>query len=181
MTSPRLTALRWWACVVVAAIVLAYGASTFQHLSRSLDASRSDTRALADQVRSMGGTPVAGPSGNDGKDGKDGDPGTPGADGKDGTPGATGQPGKAGATGKAGADGKDGADGKAGDVGPTGAPGDVGPAGPAGPPGEKGDKGEQGDVGESVMCRTGYTPVVITLYGPNAGQYEVCRKEQADE
>ncbi|WP_258904877.1 collagen-like protein [Actinokineospora sp. UTMC 2448] len=87
-------------------------------------------RELANQVRDLGGIPVAqpvvgaqGPAGEQGPQGLPGEPGPtgpPGKDGRDGTPGRDGAPGKDGAPGTDGAPGE---------------PGVAGPQGPAGPPG----------------------------------------------
>lgn len=103
-----------------------------------------DVRALRQQVKAGGETPVApdptkavsnlparaevpvpipgppGPKGDTGSPGPSGSPGTPGS------AGASGQPGAAGATGAAGIQGE------------------PGPAGPQGEQGPKGDTGEQG-------------------------------------
>ncbi|WP_405543935.1 collagen-like protein [Streptomyces phaeochromogenes] len=137
-----------------------------------------DVRALREQVKARGGTPVApdpsravedlpdraevpvpipGPPGPTGDRGPSGSPGTDGDDGTDGTTGPSGVPGADGAQG------------------PPGPQGDVGPAGPQGEQGPKGETGERGPAGES--CPEGYgwqTP----SYDPDA---LVCRKDGAPD
>lgn len=99
-----------------------------------------DVRALRQQVKAGGGTPVApdptkavenlparaevpvpipGPPGPSGSPGASGSPGRNGVDGVDGSPGASGAPGVAGPTGPAGPAGQDGADGRDGQDGQT--------------------------------------------------------------
>ncbi|MFD2421681.1 hypothetical protein [Amycolatopsis pigmentata] len=108
---------------------------------------------LAQQVRSMGGTPVVepaspGPQGPQGLKGDTGATGASGAQGPAGPPGpqgltgATGPAGPSGAPGVNGQNGTDGATGATGPQGPQGATGPQGPAGPQGPPGPQGQAGQ---------------------------------------
>lgn len=140
-----------------------------------------DVRALREQVKAQGGTPVApdpttaiedlpdraevpvpipGPPGPKGDRGPSGSPGTEGDDGTDGTTGPSGVPG---------ADGADGAQG------PPGPQGDVGPVGPQGEQGPKGETGERGPAGES--CPEGYSWQTPS-YDPDA---LVCRRDGAPD
>lgn len=138
-----------------------------------------DVRALRQQVKAAGKTPVApdptkavpslsaraqvpvpipGPPGPKGDPGSPGPTGSPGADGKNGQPGQTGSPGEAGATGPSG---------PAGPAGPQGETGPEGPAGPQGPPGADGKDGQS--------CPTGYSWQTPD-YDPSA---KVCRQDGA--
>jgi outer membrane murein-binding lipoprotein Lpp len=120
-----------------------------------------DVRALREQVKAKGGTPVApdpiraipslsaraavpvpipgppgppGPKGDTGSPGSPGPSGSPGASGSNGSngqPGATGAPGNPGAAGQTGPAGPPGPQGNPGTTGPQGPQGDRGPAGPA--------------------------------------------------
>lgn len=130
-----------------------------------LEQAKADNAALANQVRSLGGQPVAegkpGDQGPPGPAGPRGPQGPPGAQGKQGPIGVTGQSpqcllepsrcvGPAGPKGATGGKGLDGTDGQQGEQGPAGEKGDQGPAGSQGEPGTdgaKGDPGEQGEVG----------------------------------
>lgn len=107
---------------------------------------------LAQQVRSMGGTPVVtpatpgpqGPIGATGPRGQQGDPGVglPGKDGKDGTQGVAGKDGAPGTSGTPGVPGKDGEPGAAGADGQPGAAGKDGKDGQDGKPGVNGKDGQ---------------------------------------
>ncbi|HEY3559672.1 MAG TPA: hypothetical protein VGL05_19520 [Kribbella sp.] len=148
-------------CSLVLAVVVGGGAFFWQQLEQS----KADNAALAKQVRSLGGQPVAeGKPGQSGKDGQPGPPGTPGRDGrpgKDGTTppcllsadrcvGPTGPPGAIGKTGAAGPPGKDGAPGepgKDGTAGKDGLPGKDGINGKDGAPGQPGADGKDGTDG----------------------------------
>lgn len=137
-----------------------------------------DVRALRQQVKAKGGTPVApdptkavenlparaevpvpipGPPGPKGDKGESGTPGATGSPGTDGNSGASGEPGAPGATG------------------PAGVQGDPGPAGPQGEQGPKGDTGEQGPPGPN--CPDGYS-LQAPSYDPDA---LVCRRDGASE
>lgn len=135
-----------------------------------------DVRALREQVKAEGATPVApdpskaveglpdrsevpvpipGPSG---ATGAQGEPGKPGQDGADGSPGPSGVPGQ---------DGAPGADGAQGPQGEQGVQGERG---------EKGDTGEQGPRGEpGPDCPDGYH-LEAPSWDPDA---LVCRKDGA--
>lgn len=103
-----------------------------------------DVRALRQQIKAKGGTPVAPdptkavsnlPARAEVPVPIPGPPGPKGDKGDSGSPGPTGSPGSAGASGEPGVPGAAGADG---------AQGEPGPAGPQGEQGPKGDTGEQG-------------------------------------
>jgi hypothetical protein len=143
----------------VGALILAGVAAlaiAFVGISRDLQTSNANRVALAEQVRQLGGTPIAGapgspgPAGASGPPGASGAPGQPGSTGAAGTtgkPGPSGAPGQTGATGSpgpVGASGAPGKDGTEGSPGPAGAQGEAGPAGPQGPQGEKGATGDPG-------------------------------------
>jgi hypothetical protein len=141
-----------------------------------------DVRALRQQVKSQGGTPVApdptkavnnlparvtvpvpipGPAGASGAPGQTGAAGTPGASG---APGTTGAPGAAGAVGPTGPAGPAGVQGAQGPAGAQGSQGDQGP---------KGDTGEQGATGPAgPPCPDGYS-LQAPAWDPNA---LVCEK-----
>jgi hypothetical protein len=117
-----------------------------------------DVRALREQVKAGGETPVAP------------DPSTavedlparaevpvpiPGPAGPSGSPGASGAPGKSGADGSPGSAGEPGAVGPTGPAGPQGVQGEPGPAGPQGEPGPAGADGADGQDGQA--CPTGYS------------------------
>lgn len=143
-----------------------------------------DVRALREQVKAKGGTPVApdpskavedlperaevpvpipGPSGPPGDRGPSG---SPGADGSDG------------ASGPSGAPGADGAVGPAGPAGPQGEQGVQGPQGESGPQGEQGPKGDTGERGPAgASCPDGYSWQAPS-YDPDA---LVCRKDGAPD
>lgn len=123
-----------------------------------------DVRALREQVKAAGGTPVApdptkavedlpdraevpvpipGPSGAKGEQGERGEPGAT----------VTGPPGEQGAQGAQGAQGVPGAT-VTGPPGPQGEPGQS-VTGPSGPQGEQGPRGERGEPGPD--CPDGYS------------------------
>lgn len=137
-----------------------------------------DVRALRQQVKAQGETPVApdptaavedlpdraqvpvpipGPRGATGPKGDTGPSGEPGSDG---SPGASGEPGETGATGP---------QGEQGVQGPQGAQGEQGPQG------ERGPQGEQGPPGQS--CPEGYSWQTPD-YDPYA---RVCRQDGAPQ
>jgi len=140
-----------------------------------------DVRALRQQVKAEGATPVApdptkavedlpdraevpvpipGPRGPEGSPGPSGAPGTAGADG---SPGASGEPGSPGS------------DGATGPAGPQGEPGVQGPQGEQGVQGEQGPRGEQGPPGQS--CPDGFSWQTPD-YDPDA---KVCRRDGAPQ
>ncbi|MEV0115890.1 collagen-like protein [Streptomyces sp. NPDC050844] len=147
-----------------------------------------DVRALREQVKAEGGTPVApdptravedlpdrsevpvpipgppGPAGDVGEPGEQGPSGAPGTDGEDGEDGTPGQ---------------DGASGDIGPPGPAGPQGEAGPAGPAGPQGPAGPAGEDGQDGadgrDGQSCPAGYS-LQAPADDPDA---LVCRRDGA--
>lgn len=131
-----------------------------------------DVRALREQLKAEGKTPVA----PDPSKAVDDLPARaevpvpiPGPRGPSGSPGPTGSPGATGAAGDPGRDGEPGA------VGPTGPAGPQGPPGSAGAQGEKGDRGEQGPAGPT--CPDGYS-LQTPSYDPDA---LVCRRDGAPD
>lgn len=133
-----------WLSVLAAVFAAgALGAVVMGFLVMSRDLSESNTArdALAQQVQSMGGTPVAGPPGSRGEPGK----GVVGARGPSGPPGASGKPAPTitpspGATGPVGPSGAPGADSTV--AGPTGPAGQAGADGASGAPGKDGTDGK---------------------------------------
>lgn len=134
-----------------------------------------DVRALREQVKAAGETPVAPdptkavedlpdraevPVPIPGPRGPVGSPGPSGVPGKDGNPGASGEPGSPGVAGPTGA------------MGPQGAPG---PAGPQGEPGPVGPAGADGRDGQT--CPDGYS-LQAPSYDPDA---LVCRRDGAPQ
>ncbi|MDX2837967.1 collagen-like protein [Streptomyces ipomoeae] len=137
-----------------------------------------DVRALREQVKAEGKTPVApdptkavedlpdraevpvpipGPRGARGEKGEKGDPGASGEPGVDGSPGVQGEKGEQGIQGEQGVQGEQGIQGERGEKGETG---DVGPQGPPGP-----------------SCPEGYS-LQAPSYDPDA---LVCRKDGAPD
>lgn len=134
-----------------------------------------DVRALRQQVKAQGGTPVAPdptkavnnlparvavPVPIPGPQGVAGSPGPTGAPGANGSPGTAGSPGAVGPTGPAGA---------------TGPQGEQGPAGPAGPAGQDGKDGTDGTNGQT--CPDGYS-LQAPSWDPDA---LVCRRDGAPQ
>lgn len=140
-----------------------------------------DVRALREQVKAAGKTPVApdpskaianlpdrvevpvpipGPKGDKGDPGKTG---TAGSDGTDGNDGANGQNGTTGVQGPQGLQGPQGEQGPKGDTGDTGAQG------------PKGDTGDRGPAGPA--CPDGYS-LQAPSYDPDA---LVCRRDGAPD
>jgi hypothetical protein len=164
----------------VALLVLAWIVITIQSMAHDLQAKDSDIAALSQQVRALGGKPVAGPRGEAGKSvvgpqGPQGETGPSGPPGPSGSPGETGKNGADGKTGAAGATGAPGEPGVAGPTGPAGPAGPRGETGPAGPQGEKGEPGERGPAGPT--CPDGYS-LQAPSYDPDA---LVCRKDGAPQ
>jgi len=150
---------RAWAYIAgLAAVVVLFvwTLTSIQSLGDELEQSRSDNAALAKQVRSLGGQPVA-----EGKPGQRGDQGPMGPQGIQGPVGPQGPPGPIGITGQsprclleptrcvgpAGATGAEGGKGATGDTGSQGPQGDTGATGQTGPQGPQGEVGPQGPVG----------------------------------
>jgi hypothetical protein len=133
-----------------------------------------DVRALREQVKASGHTPVAPDPTKAVKNlpdraqvpvpipGPAGPRGVPGLSGPSGSPGASGAPGLPGAT----------VTGPPGAVGPSGPAGPVGPAGPAGPQGPAGADGKDGQT-----CPDGYS-LQVPSYDPYA---RVCREDGAPQ
>jgi hypothetical protein len=139
------------------------------------NATASQAQQLAQQVRTLGGTPVVEPAapGPQGPQGLPGDTGATGPQGPPGVPGATGPTGPTGVQGPAGpsgASGRDGTDGSDGATGPQGPAGEQGAAGPAGPQGPQGEPGPAGATGEPGQPPSGWT----TTY-PD-GSTETCQR-----
>lgn len=134
-----------------------------------------DVRALRQQVKAEGKTPVA-PDPTKAvenlPDRAEVPVPIPGPPGPAGSPGPSGSPGKAGATG---ASGVPGAPGAVGPSGPAGSQGEQGPAGPQGEQGPKGNTGEQGPAGPS--CPDGYHQEAPS-WDPDA---LVCRRDGAPQ
>jgi hypothetical protein len=149
----RLGDIRFAAGAVVVLAVLAWVVLTIQGMAHDMKAKDADVAALAQQVRDLGGKPVAGPSGSPGKAGA---VGSRGPQGPQGSPGASGKPAptltpKPGTSGASGAPGKPGADSTVpGPSGASGAPGaDSTVPGPSGPPGPAGSDGTDGKDGKN--------------------------------
>ena len=175
----------YWSSVVVLFGAFTWGAVAVSDLQEDFDQATRDRDALSDQVRGLGGTPVAGPQGErgtDGRNGLNGDAGPVGPQGSPGPTGASGRPGSDGDDGQDGTDGQDGADGPQGDTGPVGPAGPQGPTGPQGPQGEQGEQGPEGRAWRQgspgvITCAEGYSAVDINLPGDD-GNYRVCRRDE---
>ncbi len=148
----------WLYFLGLAALIvsLVWTQATVRSLGHELEQTRADNAALAAQVRSLGGKPVAEP-----KPGARGDQGPPGPQGPQGPPGIQGPPGPIGITGQSprclleptrcvgpkGAVGSQGTQGSQGDTGATGAKGDQGVPGVDGKDGADGAPGADGKDG----------------------------------
>ncbi|MFE2712202.1 collagen-like protein [Streptomyces mirabilis] len=143
-----------------------------------------DVRALREQVKAEGKTPVA-PDPTKAVanlparaevpvpiPGPQGPTGSPGPSGPSGLPGKAGGTGAAGTSGAVGPTGPAGPAGSVGSVGPTGPQGQQGPAGPAGQDGTDGRDGQNGQT-----CPDGYS-LQAPSYDPDA---LVCRKNGAPD
>lgn len=193
MTRVQRTVITHWRGIVTACAIVALFGISWATWSRLNDSDRlyaaaaeeankrgdavgtlaGDVRALREQIKSMGQTPVAEDPSKAVKDlpdrtevpvpipGPQGLPGTPGADGSDG------------ANGKDGENGKDGVSGPAGPQGLTGEQGVQGPAGPTGPAGSDGTDGKDGTDGQT--CPDGYS-LQVPPWDVDA---LVCRKDPA--
>lgn len=140
-----------------------------------------DVRALRQQVKAAGKTPVA-PDPTKAVEDLPARaevpvpiPGPPGPSGSPGSPGSSGEPGKDGAAGESGASGMPGPAGPTGPVGPQGVQGEQGPAGPAGQDGANGADGRDGQDGQT--CPDGYS-LQAPASDPDA---LVCRREGAPD
>ena len=162
------------ASAVLLGAVIAWIVLSIQALNHDLHETRAANSALAQQVRDLGGKPVAGQRGEPGESvtGPKGDKGDVGHAGPSGPPGPSGSPG---------GDGTDGSDGAAGEPGAAGATGPAGPAGPPGPQGEPGPAGLQGEPGEAgrdgQTCPDGYH-IEAPNWDPDA---LVCRKDGSSQ
>lgn len=151
-----------------------------------------DVRALRQQVKAAGQTPVAPdpskavpslsaraevPVPIPGPAGAQGSPGAAGSNGQPGSPGANGSAGPSGAAGAVGPVGPTGPTGPAGAAGQQGEQGPAGPQGAQGPQGDQGPKGDTGDTGATgpagPSCPDGYSLQTPT-WDPNA---LVCEKD----
>lgn len=150
---------------------------SIQAMNRDLESKDSAIAALSQQVRDLGGKPVAGPRGKRGEPGLavTGPAGPQGAAGPSGPAGPSGAPGKNGKDGAVGASGKPGTVGAAGPAGPSGPQGEQGVAGPVGPQGEQGPRGEQGPAGPA--CPDGYS-LQVPDWDPDS---LVCRRDSAPD
>jgi hypothetical protein len=153
------------AAVVTAFLILS------QNLARandSLDKVNRDRALLAEQVKDLGGTPIAGPKGADGRTviGPSGPPGPSGRPGKP-APTITPSPGPSGPAGPPGSPGPSGAPGADSTV-----PGPPGPAGQdaTGAPGRDGKDGEDGEKGDP-----GEPPYEWTYVDPQGNRYTCTR------
>ncbi|MFF9238369.1 collagen-like protein [Streptomyces sp. NPDC014776] len=140
-----------------------------------------DVRALREQVKAEGKTPVAPDPAKAVEDLPARAkvpvpiPGPPGPPGPPGSAGPAGPPGRSGADGVPGVPGAAGATGPPGPAGPEGPQGEQGPAGPPGPAGQDGKDGRDGKDGQT--CPTGYS-LQAPSYDPDA---LVCRKDGAPQ
>lgn len=141
-----------------------------------------DVRALREQLKAAGKTPVA-PDPTKAitnlPDRTEVPVPIPGPPGPTGAPGAGGKTGSNGATGKDGQPGQPGVDstvpGPIGPAGPTGATGPVGPSGPAGADGKDGKDGTNGTNGQT--CPDGYS-----LQAPDSDPDAlICRRDGAPQ
>lgn len=158
---------------VAVGILFAWIVLSIQGMAHNLEEKDTTIAALAQQVRELGGKPVAGPRGSQGEPGESvtGPQGQPGATGPSGPPGPPGAAGKDGAVGASGAPGAVGAVGPTGPAGQQGVQGEAGPHGPQGEQGPKGDTGERGPAGPA--CPDGYS-LQAPSWDPDA---LVCRRD----
>lgn len=173
----------WWLyalgfLALVASLV--WTQTSLRSLGNELEQTRADNAALAAQVRSLGGQPVAEPKpgarGDQGPQGIPGPQGPPGIQGPRGPIGVTGQTpacllepskcvGPKGATGTNGKPGEDGTQGPKGDTGATGPKGDQGIPGVAGKDGVDGQPGAPGKDGVDGKDGRGITSVTCQADG----------------
>ena len=135
---------------VILGVALAWILLAVQGLQEELRTSNDARDALARQMQSLGGTPVAGPPGSRGEPGKSvigarGPSGPPGPSGKP-APTLTPSPGPSGPAGPSGAPGAD-----------STVPGPVGPTGPAGQDGADGAAGQDGADGKNGSPPSSWT------------------------
>lgn len=134
-----------------------------------------DVRALREQVKASGQTPVAPDPTKAVEDLPDRAEVPVPIPGPRGATGEKGEPGEPGDSGLPGQDGVTGPSGAPGEVGPTGPVGPRGETGATGPQGEQGETGEQGPAGPD--CPDGYS-----LQTPPYDEYAlVCRQDDAPD
>lgn len=137
-----------------------------------------DVRALRQQVKSKGGTPVAPdpskavPSLSARAEVPVPVPGPPGPSGVPGVSGAPGSPGPSGAPGQPGASGAPGVQGAAGSAGPAGPAGPQGEPGPAGPSGRDGADGKPPAGWSFTYNGTTYTCSPVTGFDATQPRYD---------
>ncbi|HEY9415887.1 MAG TPA: hypothetical protein VIQ30_14080 [Pseudonocardia sp.] len=189
-----MSSLWLFAAGVVAVIAaLSWVQFSIKSLGDELEQERANNAALANQVRSLGGQPVAegkpgdkgppGPPGPQGIQGSPGPQGPPGAPGKQGPIGLPGQsprcllePGRCvGPKGAAGSDGKPGTDGAQGSKGEPGAAGEKGDQGPPGVDGKDGTDGADGRGVKSVTCQDDGTWLITYTEGEPSTTDGPCR------
>ena len=166
----RLPRAEWLIALTLALVALLVGWLCVKVVSqdRDLRSSGRTIDALASQVQSLGGTPVAGASGLPGRPGQDAT-GSPGAKGEKGDPGPSSTiPGPSGSPGATGPAGQPGADSTV--PGPSGQPGESGESGAAGQNGQDGSDGSDGQ-----NCPDGYS----LQPDPNDPDNLVCRRDGA--
>lgn len=128
-----------------------------------------DVRALREQVKARGETPVAPDPSKAVEDLPDR------AEVPVPIPGPSGVPGSPGPSGAPGEDGVDGSPGAVGPSGPAGPQGEPGAAGPPGPAGQDGTDGRDGTDGQT--CPDGYS-LQAPDWDPDA---LVCRRDNAPD
>lgn len=149
---------------VAVGILFAWILLSIQGMTHDLQKKDDAIAALSQQVRELGGKPVAGPKGEPGKS-VTGPAGAPGATGPAGPVGPSGAPGKDGTPGAVGATGVPGA---VGATGPAGVAGPAGPQGERGPAGQQGEQGPQGGTGPAgPACPDGYS-LQAPIYDPDS-------------
>lgn len=143
--------LMWLLLGVVLVGLAVLGVAVLSFMDQKNELQRSVT-ALAEQVTSLGGTPVVQPPGIPGPTGA---AGTDGRDGRDGTDGTTAPCATEPAQCR-GEPGRTGPPGDTGEVGETGPPGQdaTGVPGQPGVPGQTGQKGDTGQQGPPVASWT---------------------------
>lgn len=187
----RMPRAEWLVALTLVLVVFFLGWLAVQVivLTHDLRSANMARDALASQVQSLGGKPVAGPPGSRGEPGASvvGPRGPQGKQGDVGPVGPTGPVGPSGAPGKNGENGDNGENGTdgVGQPGASGSPGTDGVAGPAGPQGEPGPAGPQGEQGppgadgkdgaDGQTCPDGYS----LQPPPDDPDALVCRRDSA--
>lgn len=165
--------------LAVLAVVLGQQYGEIGALRDSGNATAVQAQALAQQVRSLGGTPIVapaqpgpqGPTGPQGIPGQQGVPGigVPGPQGLIGPQGLPGPPGT-------GVPGKDGQPGTQGQPGASGAPGASGQPGASGAPGKPGADGKPGPTGQQGTPGRNGTPATQETYTYSDGSTVTCTR-----